>query len=43
LSAAGAQALQAALADLRVIVDEGSARLARRRPARGVVAAGGQA
>jgi DNA-binding PadR family transcriptional regulator len=40
LSAAGAHALEAALADLRVIVDEGSARLARRRPARGVVAAG---
>ena len=40
LSAAGAQALEDALADLRVIVDEGPARLARRRPARGVVAAG---
>jgi len=30
LSAAGAEALRSALADLRVIVDEGSARLSRR-------------
>jgi DNA-binding PadR family transcriptional regulator len=42
LSAAGAQALEATLTDLRTIVDEGTARLAR-RPASGVAAVGGLA
>ncbi len=39
LSGAGAEALRSALAELRTIVDEGSARLAR-RPATAVVAQG---
>jgi DNA-binding PadR family transcriptional regulator len=42
LSAAGAEVLQAALDDLRAIVDEGSARLAR-RPAAGAAVIGGLA
>lgn len=42
LSAAGAEALQTALDDLRSIVDEGSARLAR-RPAHGLSPSGGLA
>jgi DNA-binding PadR family transcriptional regulator len=39
LSSAGAEALRSALAELRVIVDEGSARLAR-RPATGALVQG---
>jgi DNA-binding PadR family transcriptional regulator len=42
LSAAGAQALQTALADLQTIVDEGTARLAR-SPAPRVATSGGVA
>lgn len=42
LTAAGAEALEAALAEMRAIADEGAARLAR-RPAPGVAALGGLA
>lgn len=40
LTAAGAEALEATLAELRVIVEEGSARLGRRPVARGGVLGG---
>ncbi len=43
LTAAGAAALQTALAELRTIVDEGSARLASRPAPPRVAAAGGRA